>query len=55
MKTNINKNSINGHYKHKKLVDNSRRTGGEFHVDSASYPRVMSGGHRPHVVALNQT
>ncbi len=37
-------NSINGHYKHKTLADNSRRTGGEFHVDSASYPRVMSGG-----------
>ena len=37
-------NSINGRYKHKKLAENSWRTGGEFHVDSASYPRVMSGG-----------
>ncbi len=38
-------NSINSHYKHKKLADNPLRTGGEFHVDSASYPRVMSGGY----------
>ncbi len=40
--TDENKNNpINGNYKHEK---NSRRTGGEFHVNSASYPRVMPGG-----------
>ncbi len=39
--------SITGHYKHNKLAENSRRTGGKFHVDSVSYPRVMSGGMTP--------
>ncbi len=41
--TDKNKNnSINGHYKHEKK--NLRRTGGEFQVNSASYPQVMPGG-----------
>ena len=40
--TDENKNnSINGHYKYEK---NLRRTGGEFHVNSACYPQVMPGG-----------
>ena len=36
----------------KKLMDNSRGTGGEFHVDSGSYPRVMSGGDHPVMVMV---